>query len=591
MNSKQMYALLAETHDRMKQLSMSKGEEYTGGGDKNRLQNFLSAGERLGLDPTVVLFIAMDKHFQSIATYVKERQAGKVRDLAEPIESRIDDFILYGILLKGLIREMDGKREWTVESEVAPYCEEEGCPHYGYPHGHAEIGGVKVTSIDLDEAEAVAFRPLYIDREGRITTDPAVPPTGANPPMVNNWHTRLNAGAILVKDQTDARLNGVYFRPDLHKIPEEEYLRTMGFPDTAQHYADVIHDTPTAGIICDFIRGESVVEGPSLPTTRSLTAKQVEYNGFLPGPEDIAPNHEWERRPDGTQTLRDRAHDDGPNYEAEPETDEDHGSYVGDGSATVFPGPVYLSYAANYTYDQLAEMVGATREQIMATVGALLAMPRPEEIATISGALAAKVVAQHNRTPVLGILSPMANNPANLPTHGITTSVSPMANNPPELPTEPAPEPVSGPVDAHHWLLEERSDIGRLVIPEGNSVPRAESNHDAVSEFPTNGRAYPIYTFDAVTDVIVDWASQAFPARSIDTVRYKLIQEAQELILALAVSKWDGIEDEIADVQILIHDLCALRGISLPGATLRKLAVNVNRNWEIDANGLSHHVD
>ena len=88
-------------------ISSSKGREYTQ--DSNdRLANFKRAGSRTRLHPMTLLFVYLDKHMNSITTYVNDTAAGDRRRLSEPIEGRIDDAIMYLLLLKGLIA--DGEK-------------------------------------------------------------------------------------------------------------------------------------------------------------------------------------------------------------------------------------------------------------------------------------------------------------------------------------------------------------------------------------------------------------------------------------------------------------------------------------------------
>lgn len=105
-------ALITETYERMLELSGTKGEEYSG--KQDALANFKRNGERIGLDPIQIWHVYAAKHYDSICTFVKDITTGFQRKQSEPIEGRIDDLILYLILLKGLNVdrqiELDNKR-------------------------------------------------------------------------------------------------------------------------------------------------------------------------------------------------------------------------------------------------------------------------------------------------------------------------------------------------------------------------------------------------------------------------------------------------------------------------------------------------
>lgn len=93
--------LIDSTFDRMRALTATKGEEYKGTGD-NQLANF----ERLALDLHLtreqVLLVYLSKHLDSIKTAIADFATGKSREYSEPLAGRVDDAILYLLLLKGM---------------------------------------------------------------------------------------------------------------------------------------------------------------------------------------------------------------------------------------------------------------------------------------------------------------------------------------------------------------------------------------------------------------------------------------------------------------------------------------------------------
>lgn len=89
-------------------LLVSKGRDYATSGD--RLENFKRGAGLTGAKPVQVAFIYMSKHFDALATYIKETTA-KVKDSqnpyapSEPIEGRLCDLINYAILIAAILHE------------------------------------------------------------------------------------------------------------------------------------------------------------------------------------------------------------------------------------------------------------------------------------------------------------------------------------------------------------------------------------------------------------------------------------------------------------------------------------------------------
>lgn len=96
-------ALLRETFKDAARLLVVKGGEYAGSED--RLANFKRGADLVGVTPLQCLFIYLSKHYDAIATFVRDDAAGTVRDRSEPIAGRLDDLINYCILAKALIQE------------------------------------------------------------------------------------------------------------------------------------------------------------------------------------------------------------------------------------------------------------------------------------------------------------------------------------------------------------------------------------------------------------------------------------------------------------------------------------------------------
>lgn len=99
MNKENFIHLLDQTHETLVQLTKTKGEEYSR--DSDQLANFKRYAADNRITPQQAWGVLFGKHSDAIQFFI---QSGK--QLSEPIESRIDDAILYLILLKAIIREV-----------------------------------------------------------------------------------------------------------------------------------------------------------------------------------------------------------------------------------------------------------------------------------------------------------------------------------------------------------------------------------------------------------------------------------------------------------------------------------------------------
>lgn len=78
----------------------SKGHDYREG-SKDLTINFKKTGADVGIDPMTVWYIFAQKHWSAIKTYIKEGGQSE----SEPIEGRIQDIIVYSLLLYRLVQE------------------------------------------------------------------------------------------------------------------------------------------------------------------------------------------------------------------------------------------------------------------------------------------------------------------------------------------------------------------------------------------------------------------------------------------------------------------------------------------------------
>ena len=101
--------IVQETIENIKELSSLKGGEYAG--DNDRLANFRSIAQALGLNMEQVWAVYAAKHWDAIMQYVKDLGEGKTRERLESIAGRADDLIVYLILFKAMFIERTLKED------------------------------------------------------------------------------------------------------------------------------------------------------------------------------------------------------------------------------------------------------------------------------------------------------------------------------------------------------------------------------------------------------------------------------------------------------------------------------------------------
>jgi hypothetical protein len=86
-----------------------KGREYqsNGKGEDEVFANFMRVSREMDISREKVAYIFLKKHLDSIATYIRDRDAGRVVELSEGIEGRVGDAINYLLLLLGMFKEGD----------------------------------------------------------------------------------------------------------------------------------------------------------------------------------------------------------------------------------------------------------------------------------------------------------------------------------------------------------------------------------------------------------------------------------------------------------------------------------------------------
>lgn len=100
---------MEEANLRRQGISEDKSKEYSRGDDV--LRNFKEVGRRLGLDPSVVACVYLNKHIDSINTFIDKAKDLETQELkgfmneGEGIISRLDDARNYLDLLECILLE------------------------------------------------------------------------------------------------------------------------------------------------------------------------------------------------------------------------------------------------------------------------------------------------------------------------------------------------------------------------------------------------------------------------------------------------------------------------------------------------------
>ncbi len=95
--------LVEQTIEEMRRLIVLKGGEYAG--DADRLANFRRNASALGLPMEAVWAVYAAKHWDAIQQYCQDAVTGKRRERLEGIDGRLDDLIVYCLLMKAIVDE------------------------------------------------------------------------------------------------------------------------------------------------------------------------------------------------------------------------------------------------------------------------------------------------------------------------------------------------------------------------------------------------------------------------------------------------------------------------------------------------------
>lgn len=103
MNIDEFNVVVQATIESIQKLLAVKGGEYAGA-TTDRLAAFKRSGDLAGVAPLQCLMIYMAKHYDAVATFVRDEASGTQRERSEPIDGRLDDIINYCILAKAIIQ-------------------------------------------------------------------------------------------------------------------------------------------------------------------------------------------------------------------------------------------------------------------------------------------------------------------------------------------------------------------------------------------------------------------------------------------------------------------------------------------------------
>jgi hypothetical protein len=110
-----MEAFFSHTFTDLLKLRRRKASEYSDPDDA--LSNFRKNATEIGVEMETIWRIYARKHFDAVMLYLRDLQVGSTRVRSEPVEGRIDDLLVYLILLRAMLRErQDGERQRAEEA-------------------------------------------------------------------------------------------------------------------------------------------------------------------------------------------------------------------------------------------------------------------------------------------------------------------------------------------------------------------------------------------------------------------------------------------------------------------------------------------
>jgi len=156
MTSDEFLILLKDTFMSLLELSRTKGVEYAG--TDNAFKNFEGIAADIQLPREKILWVYFTKHLYSIRNYINGGTS------SEPIAGRIDDAILYLVLLKAMLTEGSIQERTGVSGSSGASVDEDGVPvdaNRGQEQ-HRDIGpdGERTRNYCVDRSQIFQPRPF-----------------------------------------------------------------------------------------------------------------------------------------------------------------------------------------------------------------------------------------------------------------------------------------------------------------------------------------------------------------------------------------------------------------------------------------------
>ena len=86
-----------------------------------------------------------------------------------------------------------------------------------------------------------------------------------------------------------------------------------------------------------------------------------------------------------------------------------------------------------------------------------------------------------------------------------------------------------------------------------------------------------------------DWARATFGPATPLRIAVRLNEEVAELLTKVAQGR-QGVEEEAADVLVVLYHFAETFGMNLQEEVNRKMAINRQRKWKLDGTGTGQHV-
>lgn len=97
------HTIIANAIARAEHLFASKNAEYGDSGDI--LANFRRLADQQGVPLSTAWFFLAGKHIDTISQYIKDARENKNRARTQPVSERIDDLVVYSLLLLAIVAE------------------------------------------------------------------------------------------------------------------------------------------------------------------------------------------------------------------------------------------------------------------------------------------------------------------------------------------------------------------------------------------------------------------------------------------------------------------------------------------------------